>query len=61
MEYEVLVQRFGPPALEVAGEGGIRKLSYPGKAGSTQVEVKDGKVVAVNVPKVSSGVLVLPK
>jgi hypothetical protein len=61
LDYEVLVDRFGPAALEVAGEGGIRKLSYPGKTGSTQVEVKDGKVLAVNVPKAPAGVLVLPK
>jgi hypothetical protein len=61
MEYAVLVERFGPAALEMAGEGGIRKLTYPGKDGSTQVEVKDGKVLAVNLPKPPAGVLVLPK
>jgi hypothetical protein len=61
LEYAALVERFGPAALEVAGEGGIRKLSYPGKDGSTQVEVKDGKVSSVKVPKVPAGVLVLPK
>jgi hypothetical protein len=61
MEYAVLVERFGPAALEMAGEGGIRKLTYPGKDGSTQIEVKDGKVLAVNVPKPPTGVLTLPK
>ena len=60
LEYAVLMERFGPAALEVVGEGGIRKLTYPGKDGSTQVEVKDGKVLAVNVPKAPAGVLVLP-
>jgi hypothetical protein len=61
MEYDELVRRFGPAAIVMAGEGGIRKLSYPGKDGSTQVEVKDGKVLAVNAPKPQPGVLVLPK
>ena len=61
MEYETLIERFGPAALEMAGEGGIRKLTYPGKEGSTQVEVKEGKVLAVNLPKPPAGVLLLPR
>ncbi|HXA48915.1 MAG TPA: hypothetical protein VNV86_01355 [Candidatus Acidoferrum sp.] len=61
LEYDALIQRFGPAALEVAGEGGVKKLTYPGKDGSTQVEVKEGKVSAVNLPKAQPGVMVLPK
>jgi len=61
LEYDELVTRFGPAALEVAVEGGVKKLTYPGKDGSTQVEVKEGKVIAVNVPKTQAGVLALPR
>lgn len=61
LEYDSLIQRFGPAALEVAGEGGVKKLTYPGKDGSTQVEVKEGKVSAVNLPKAQPGVMTLPK
>jgi hypothetical protein len=52
LDYDELIERFGPAALEVAGEGGVKKLTYPGKYGTTQVEVKEGKVSAVNLPKV---------
>jgi hypothetical protein len=61
LEYDSLIQRFGPAALEVAGDGGVKKLTYPGKDGSTQVEVKEGKVSAVNLPKAQPGVMTLPK
>ena len=55
------MQRFGPASLEVAGEGGVRKLFYSGKDGSTNIEVKDGKVASVDAPKPQPGVLALPK
>jgi hypothetical protein len=51
LDYDDLIERFGPAALEVAGEGGAKKLTYPGKDGTTQVEIKEGKVSAVNLPK----------
>lgn len=61
LDYAELMQRFGPASLEVAGEGGIRKLFYSGKDGSTNIEVKDGKVASVDAPKPQPGVVALPK
>ena len=61
LDYTELMQRFGPASLEVAGEGGVRKLFYSGKDGSTNIEVKDGKVASVDAPKPQPGVLALPK
>ena len=60
LAYDDLVERFGPPSLEVAGSGETRKLTYAGKAGSTQIEVKEGKVSAINAPKPPAGVFTLP-
>jgi hypothetical protein len=61
LEYDELIRRFGPPALEVENVGGGKKLTYSSKAGSTQLEVKDGKVAAVNLPKAQQSVFILPK
>ena len=61
LEYDELIKRFGPPALEMEIEGGGKKLTYAGKAGSTQIEVKDGKVAVVKLPQPQQSVLTLPK
>jgi hypothetical protein len=47
LAYDELLERFGPPAMQITGEDGIRKLTY----GATKVQVKDGKVLAINAPK----------
>ena len=48
MEYDELVRRFGPPSMEATNESGGKLLTYAGKDGTSQVEVKEGKVSAVN-------------
>jgi hypothetical protein len=62
LAYEELVERFGPPSLEIAAGEGVRKLTYSGKEGSTRIEVKDGKVSSIQAPKPQqqSVVLTLP-
>ena len=47
--YPELVRRFGP-ALEITDELG-KSLTYSGKAGVFQVEVRDGKVTSIVRPK----------
>ena len=61
LEYEVLIERFGPPSLETAGEDGRKVLSYSGKEGSTRIEIKDGKVSSITAVRPQSSVFVLPK
>ena len=63
MEYDELVRRFGPAALEAGATGGGKTLTYSGKAGSTRIEVKDGKVSAITATAVKpqSAVFTLPK
>ncbi len=60
MAYDELVRRFGPPSLELAGAEGGRKLTYAGKEGSTQIEVKEDKVASIKLPEPQAGVLTLP-
>ena len=60
MEREEVMRRFGPPALEVAGEPRKQMLTYVGKAGSEQVEMLDGKVVSVKPAVIKQAVFVLP-
>jgi hypothetical protein len=60
LAYDELVERFGPPALEIAGTDGARKLTYSGKQGSTEIEVKDGKVTSITAVKQQSAVFTLP-
>jgi len=50
LSYTELVRRFGPPAMEITGEEGT-SLSYAGKAGIVQLQVKDGKVALIEKPK----------
>ena len=47
LSYADLVRRFGPPALEITGETG-KSLTYAGKSGTLQLEVRDDKVTAVD-------------
>ena len=60
-DYDTLISRFGPASLEAAGEDGAKKLTYSGKDGTTRIEVKDGKVTAIDTLKPQASVLVLPK
>jgi hypothetical protein len=48
--YAELVRRFGPPAMEITGEAG-KSLTYLGKAGTFQLEVRDDKVASIDKPK----------
>jgi hypothetical protein len=48
--YADLVRRFGPPAMEITSETGT-SLTYAGKAGMFQLEVRDGKVASVEKPR----------
>jgi hypothetical protein len=50
LSYAELVRRFGPPAMEITGEMG-KSLTYAGKAGTFQLEVRDDKVASVEIPK----------
>jgi hypothetical protein len=47
--YEELVRRFGPPAMAITNSA-ERSLTYRGKEGVFQVEVRDGVVVAIVKP-----------
>ena len=47
LAYDELLDRFGPPAMQITGEDGIRKLTY----GATKVQIKDNKVLAVIAPR----------
>jgi hypothetical protein len=48
--YAELVRRFGPPAIEITGETG-KSLTYLGKAGTFQLQVRDDKVASIDKPK----------
>jgi hypothetical protein len=50
LSYEDLVRRFGPSAMSITS-GTEKSLSYPGKAGTFQVTVQDGKVASIAKPK----------
>ena len=49
LAYEELVRRFGPPAMAITN-GTERSLTYKGKDGMFQVEVRDGAVATVVKP-----------
>jgi hypothetical protein len=61
LEYDKLVERFGPPSLETAGEDGRKSLTYSGKSESTRIEIKDGKVSSITAVRPQSSVFTLPK
>src|ERR1051326_638019 len=45
--YAELIERFGPPSMVITAEGGVKKLTYSAKEGTTRIEVKDGKVASI--------------
>jgi len=49
-EYEELLHRFGPPALEFIGGPNRKTMSYVSKSGSIQVELQGGKVTSAGKP-----------
>ena len=63
LAYDDLIERFGPPALEIATGAGIRKLTYSGRDGATRIEVTEGKVSSIQLAKSQqqSSVFTLPK
>ena len=50
LSYGELVRRFGPAAMEITDDLG-KSLTYSGKAGAFQLEIRDGKVTSVDRPK----------
>jgi hypothetical protein len=50
LSYGELVRRFGPPAMEITGESG-KSLTYLGKAGTFQLEIRDEQVASIDKPK----------
>src|ERR1017187_9923614 len=50
LNYGEMVRRFGPPALEISDDVG-RSLTYSGKTGAFQIEVRDEKVTSIEKPK----------
>jgi len=49
--YEELLRRFGPPAMQIAAENDAQTMSYIGKSGAVQLELRDGKVISITVMK----------
>ena len=50
LSYGELVRRFGPASLEIAGADG-KSLTYSGKNGTFEIQVRDEKVTSVEKPK----------
>jgi len=50
LAYEELVRRFGPPSMAVSNSTG-KSLTYRGKDGMYQVEVRDAFVTAIDQPR----------
>jgi hypothetical protein len=50
LTYEDLVRRFGPSSMSITS-GSEKSLTYPGKDGTFQVKVQDGKVASIAKPK----------
>jgi hypothetical protein len=48
LTYTDLIERCGPPSMEITAEDGLKKLTY----GSTRVLVREGMVTAIVVPNV---------
>jgi hypothetical protein len=59
LSYEELVDRFGPPAMEVTGQSGGKTMTY-GKNGSTRIEIEDGKVASIKTASPQQAVFTLP-
>ena len=50
LSYGDLVRRFGPPAMEITGDG-ARSLTYPGPSGGYQIELRGEKVASIVKPQ----------
>src|ERR1022692_136097 len=60
MANEELVRRFGPPSLEVIGASNGRLLTYSGKNGIIQLELRNEKVTLVSAMNPQQAAVVLP-
>jgi hypothetical protein len=60
MANEELVRRFGPPALEVTGASSGRTLTYSGKKGIVQLDLRDEKVSRISAMKPEQAAVILP-
>jgi len=60
MANEELVRRFGPPTAEVTGASNGRLLTYSGKNGILQLEVRNEKVLQVVAMTPQQGAVMLP-
>jgi|SRR5580700_3842422 hypothetical protein len=60
MAREELLRRFGPPALEVMGASSGRTLTYSGKSGTVQLEVRDETVALVSGMSREQATVILP-
>ena len=55
-----LIERFGPPSLDVEGAAGLRTLSYKGKNNIYELEVREDKVSRITAMNSHQSALVLP-
>jgi len=60
MADEELVRRFGPPSLEVTGASSARLLTYSGKNGLFQLELRNQKVTRVTAMTPQQVAVILP-
>jgi hypothetical protein len=60
MDSEELIRRFGPPALEVFGASSGRTLTYSGKSGTIQLELRDEKVALLGPMNRQQATVILP-
>ena len=60
MANEELIRRFGPPSLEVIGASNGRLLTYSGKNGIIQLELRNEKVTLVSAMNPQQAAVVLP-
>jgi hypothetical protein len=60
MANDELIRRFGPPTLEVTGASGGRLLTYSGKNGIIQLELRNEKVSLISAMTPQQGGLILP-
>jgi hypothetical protein len=60
MASEELIRRFGPPALEVMGASSGRTLTYSGKSGTIQLELRDEKVASLGPMNRQQATVILP-
>jgi hypothetical protein len=61
MDSEELIRRFGPPALEVVGASSGRTLTYSGKSGVIQLELRNEKVAFLGPMNRQQATVILPR